>query len=619
LLPAQLTIFDETLEHAGFEGVAHYTLKLQTIEEVWVLQTATCMILPTFLEGVRSKRIEASTETLTPSIDNLSSLLPSGVIDIVFSPTLMDKENMVLILSVLRHMCLSNISSSKSPTHTLFALRRWTALKVMKQILNDWRHFRPLSTTLTEASILIARATKEYYDSISKRFGESSVEHEILFVSLLNQALIQPPQVQGSISYNDILWMVRAPTLQTLLECLEFIAVRSSQTRSSLLDVAVLRILHAVIFTTNESNGKCLLTKAATYSLSHGIFHYLFSCLAKPDLSSLVLGIVGALLNSVDFQSDGIESVCRSCLAWSAVDPMDTTGDLTNAAKTVPKPSSAGSKRKRTPNSPQRREPIPLHPLEISSPTRRHSNTSENSKLFFWKEEVGQFLQQALCAGKRLVTSILQIKNQEGSINDCVLIMGGIRLLLHQLRQQCDQNMDQLKYFGSLDLLGRFLKDLRACCDELSKREIKELTPFQLAVSQAIISCGVYTHFIFKSYMTKLNANHTISIRTTLDTFAYLGMRLVLSDFPQEPGGTLTFNFSSSGSGDISCPLRCLGISISKEIHCEASLPTGVDSLLSDARRPNSLRDNDLSTNYQDAFAFDCSIVLFDLLSLRSR
>ena len=54
------------------------------------------------------------------------------------------------------------------------------------------------------------------------------------------------------------------------------------------------------------------MDKAVTYSMSHGVFHWLFKCLENSQVSSFAIGILGALLYSADSER-GLGEIGQAC------------------------------------------------------------------------------------------------------------------------------------------------------------------------------------------------------------------------------------------------------------------------------------------------------------------
>lgn len=615
MLPANLIILEETLQYCEVDD--KYMQKIETVQEAWMLQTVTLTILSVFLTTIKSKRLETSTDAVSEDLIDGERSLPPGAIDIVYTPNFVDNASLRLILSVVRHMLFSKRSSNLS---AYFSMQlKLSAIRVLNQLFLDWNTCSVQLTAQTEASILVIRATQQYLDSNDISF----IEFEGLLITLLHSSLIRPTQAQGANGCQEGLSYVRTTTLPALLRCVGPIATRKEHGRTSL-DKSVFRVLHNVLHTTDAPD---LVGYAMTYCIANGILPSLFSCLEDPNLCNFAIGVLGALLLSGD-EGRGIEELGRiSQSARIAFDTMDTANDdCENKGETIATEPSVGRKRKRT--SPRKKKPIPLQPLEMSPSVLPRGNRIPPAgnvvrpDLSFWDEDVNSFLQRALSAGRRLEKLYAQDEKRYDtvSIKDPLLVSAGLRLIMDNMRRNAGWSGST--GLSSCSAVANFLlTSLRTCCSELAKGGEVELSQFDFPLAEVVIDTGIYLHFTMQSLSAVLDSTLRETLRATLDSFSRLGLQLAVAIFAT-PSFRSSIGRCRCSLGDIFYPLGLSGLpssdgsgACSRESTSVAPLCTC--SLIADSRvgRPADPKASTSST----MFAFDCALMVFDLLPFRSR
>lgn len=629
MLPVKMAILDETLARCSTEE--EYFLEICSLEEARLLQTATLIILHSFLLNTKRKRLRSSDHFALEPLLGGEQTVPTGALDILFPPNLVDKTNMSSLFMALRHALLSD----QSPSNSLWSLQKGTAMNVLKDLFEDWQKYGASPTNHVEGAILIVRATQQYLASEERK----SQEFESMAVSLLHNIIIHPPQLNATTSSGNIMLMVRSTIVQPMLDCVQFISKRLEKNCREL-DVTIFRIIHAILHTNEESQKSgFLLDKAITYSMSHGVFHWLFHSLRNPSISSFAIGILGALLYSADSGtgSKEFEQACRLALKGPqllkdlssviASESRDADADSGNDKGLVG--PTAGVKRKR--NSKSSSRPLPLEQLRISTSTNDTHNKANNEaegffRPSFWTDEVSRFLNDAVLAGRRLEEMMKDSgSSREASTvtKDLVLVTNGLRLILNQCWRhcQCRQiNPSSLATFMSVaDLL---MSGIHSCSERLRKDQKDERSESDFFIAQAIIDCGIYVHFYVKPYITVFGHDDQHSLLRLLDALASLAVHFAKSGWVAERQNLLFKPMKPCCCYAPSCPPIIFGQSQSAGLQerkqsgqCTCDLC--ICSLASDIKNTNE--SNFERVYVKKSFSLDCSMIVFDSLPFRSR
>ena len=599
ILPSSIMLWEQTAKVSSEKSMA-CCLKLGSLEEAWLLQTVSMTILHTYLTMNKAKTIAADANMSSSSGGDRP--VPSGNVDMIFSPTVVDKTSMKVITTILRHMLLSP-SSSAVDNKRLLLLRQYTALRVLKQVFKGWKLDCVAPATLIEASVLVVRACNEYLAS-SKT---PSKDIETMLSELLVDVMMSPPRARGWSSLDHAIILVHRHTLLPLLECTESIAKRRNQMRS-ILDSSIFRWIHVVLH-------RRVVTEppetAAGFCLAHGIIPHLVDCLGDLNIVSFTSGILSRLVDEGSLM-EGVRDIAR--FSASAMPSAKEDRD-----------SVAGSKRKR--ESQRKESSIPWQALDMSpslrSPGRRIyvSQKKQNSYGDFhtypcqMSSEVRRLMEMALYAGRRLASWFKQeSKRDDIKDRDVALLLGSIRFMLSQVWEHSTQmNVHSLN--RCVDLIHVLLKYLKGCSDELMKSGVNSWSASHLGIAQAITSTGLYLHFFINGISSCLTKGQVHALKTVIEDFTHLASRLTLADLPAEASGlsrlqmtqTPAGNFATSGIG--LQMLETIQSSESDKIRAELLFP-----LVANATGP--LNQRELSNHPID---LDRSIVLFDLLPLRSR
>lgn len=539
LLPVQLVILPETTRHCRLKKEC--TLDIQSLEQMFLLQASVFVILRTFLLDLRSKRLGAQSSTFSESTSRDAATVPSGSVDLTLPPDLINNETFSLLLSAIRQVLLFN--NCTSILFPFWTHRKLAATLMLKQILQDWQRCHVQSTTMVETSILLVRATKAYLASKTEEPSDYATELAIL----LRQTFLEPPRVQGTFSLEQTFWIVRSPTISTLLDCLKHISQRPKN-RRDVLDAIVLRVLHTMMYPVNDRReDRHLVSMAASYCVSHGLFRTLFSLLSDPKLSNCVVGLLGALLHGVD-GSHEMELSCRKTLARLTDDSRaraDTDGSST---RTVEVPQ-----RKQPSVPPQKDIRAPIEPLVLSPPKQSPRHTSSSARLrsnqqteniglsSMWYEDLQVVLHDTLQASRRLVGSFKSEKmrgtEHENStlVDDAALTVGGLKLIAHSIHKERrlgkTETDDLSGLFGVAAILST---NLKSCCDVLAQSVATGISDSDFSITQFLVSCGLYLHFAVDSFSEQMveSDNEEKSLQYTLDAFACLGTRLAVTKIP---------------------------------------------------------------------------------------
>jgi hypothetical protein len=445
--------------------------------------------------------------------------------------------------------------------------------------------------------------------------------------------------------------MVRAPTLSILLDCLKLVAKRGSQ--RNVLDVMVLRVLHAMLYTTRPDDDVAhCLSIATTHCVAQGLFRPLFSVLRDPKLSTFVVGILGALLQSVS-GPEAIEKVYRLALK-SHSKPDDDGVDVTTtnqqvvvaeSAKTEESLPPSGSKRKKRSVSPKGKNRAPLQPLELSPSKHSHrlvspaARSDSAARPSIWHEALREFLQDALGAARKLAENykangVKDVKTKKASrgqqragelVHDAVLVMGALRLVLYTIQVRCRSDQSNAMHLDeSFSVANRILNYLQVSCNVLAEGNPTDMSEADWFVTQSMINCGVYAHFALQPFLTKsLKKSDVQSLRHSLDDFANLGCRLFsVSSVPKTINTSLLASEACHCSNMSSCLTSLIGRcqpegTKTTSSYCDFKSPLCLCSLLADAN--TTVLDEETDPSGFVPYSFDVTMVVIDSLPMQTR
>ena len=528
MLPVQLVVLSETVRNCGLPD--EYTLDVQNMDEIWVLQTSTLLIVLEFLRNLKSKRLDPKSETLPESYERNKAILPMGSVDFTFYQDLTNNETLTLLLqSAIRPILLST-KPTNSPNE-LWTQRKLASLKVLTELCTDWHKCHVEPQALVESAVLIARATKTHLGSKTKDSGECAAA----LASLLGRFLLEPPNIQHATFPENTQCIVQSPVFPILIDCIALIAARRED-RRNILDFMVLRVIHGMLSTGDENEKvRSSLSIATTYFLSHGLFRSLLSLLRDPNFSTLVAGISGMLVGSLD-RSHEMEKICQLALEEHAKSDDTNQHSVDKTAQTVNQKLS-GSKRKQRSSSPSKNRRAPLQPLEMSTSHNKSSrstgyneNAARSSLSSLWQETVKEFIIDSLKAGKKLAVTFHQRgtdtsdKSNLGGVDDAILVSSGLKVISYIIKRQWNARHS---YDATCLIVATTLSTYsKACCDALAPCWKSESSDSDYNIAQTIVSSGLYLHFTMGDIFAKMKSDEFSTVRSTLDSFACLANRV---------------------------------------------------------------------------------------------
>ncbi|KAL3944314.1 MAG: hypothetical protein SGBAC_001607 [Bacillariaceae sp.] len=602
ILPSNILVWKQTAEACGGKYMT-CEIKLTSIEEAWLLQIVTMKILHEYLTVIKAKVVAADTN-MNFKLEHGDQSIPTGSVDMIFTPNLMDRVSIASTLAIVRHMLLSTPPGVVSKKH-LVLLRQVTALRVLKQLFEDWRLGSVESATLLEASVLVVRATNEYL--LSKR--STSKDYESMLFQLLVEALTRPPRVRGANCSNDAIPLVRKHTLPPLLECIKSIAKRRVQVRSTL-DSGTFRLVHIVLHGPMAAE---ILETAASVCLANGIIPHLVNCLRDLNLALYASGILGRIMDENSFVA-GVRELAMFASPTGQRAKLDEN-------------QVAGSKRKR--ESQRKETSIPLQALDMSPLLRSPGHRISGSQIQQYSsglntypcqlgDELSRLLEMALFAGRRLESWFKQESKRDNiKDRDIALLIGSIRLMLSQIWENSTQ-ISSDEFPCCFDVAHLLLKFLKGCSDELMKSETKSWSPSHVIIAQGVASTGLYLMYVIRSISSFLSNGQVDALKRATEDFTHVASKLALADFPVEPDGLLKLEMTPTSIRDFS-PSEILvhqSLETTKSGGSDRTQAGALFALIANATSSLALTHRERSYSVTD---LDRCIILFDLLPLRSR
>jgi hypothetical protein len=594
----QIVIFNETaLTSSQLPENAEYTVDVTSTDVVLSLQAGTFQVLETFLVDLQKKRLEPQPETLSGAGTCTASLISAGNVDLVFYGIGNDGELVSSLFSAMRQVLLSQPRTECNPSVVLWMRTKLAALRLLTKLVQDWHDDEcPLLNTLVEAGILVARAIQTFLGSILP--GQVWVECAKLLADLATNVFLFPPRVKGTTSVLEVHFRIRLPAVTILLDCLKLVGNASECNRGGVLDLAVVRTVHAMLYTVDLQEGHAHLpgvSLALTYCASEGIFGHMFRLLKDSVLSGFVVWIIMALLDpvqtSVCARATEMERICRlACQGYNNQEMASTTNkdqemvandsnDPMEVVEDTPKPGQPGSKRKRRSVSPKKDSLARPAPLEIeTSPSKRrgpqnvatpsprtgadfgtddHYEYDESSVQTFLDEALREFLIDALGATKRLTENFepgetmeishedthgqAEQKGKSTITEDATLVLSGTRLLMCILKQRLTPAAENAGDFeATLTLLVSFSKCFQKCCNSLLPcvNDNSRFSSTNRFVANVVVTCGLHAQFTVEPALRKMKIDSVKSLCESLDSFSSLGAHMCRSDLLSETQST---------------------------------------------------------------------------------
>ena len=591
----QVGFLCDTVNESLLKDAPEFVLNITNSNMVLSLQAATYSILCGFLTNLKRQRMEP----LNHAESSKTPILRPGNLDIIFYGVLEDGELLAMLLASMRQVLQTPGCDDHNPTLSLRS--KIAASKLLEILVQDWHHdCAPIPTVIVEVAVLLAHSVKtmlldiKQYDMSNTAIGRLSKDYCALLSSLLQDVILTPPTIVGTISKNDSLWMIRSPTFTTFLDCLIQISDTevACATNSNIdfrnahefLAAMILRTIQIFRCTTycqdpaTESNpAESILWN---YCNSIRITECLFGLLGNSELSGHVIGLLTFLLDpmyrythSVELSKASLEDLNNICLEafrrhttnFNSMREIQKDQSNSTASKqssslsTGEAPVSPLKRKDRTsvsqirptasqslelheaPSKKQRRLKSQLDKLNSSCVGGTCSSHEDNEmNRFVEGSSLVGFLTAALDASKRIDPRDHTVSGRDvtdfGAV-DVTLVLNGARLLLSILERRVASWSDiAYESFESvLETIFSLAESLKSCC-EISEAALvggeKSFSLLESSVLDASITFGIHAQFTFQSFLDRLAPTNSCAYHEIFHSFSKFAARLCLIEIP---------------------------------------------------------------------------------------